>query len=162
MKRQAGITLIEVLVAMLIMTLALLGAAALQLNSLKYTDSARIRTQASFVAYDMMERIRANNAVDYTLPNLASAPTAPSLTGPKTQDLYDFANNVKALSIDQSLLAASITPDKGTYTVSITWDDSRAGNTVTSNNSDGTGTTTQRFVLTSRVIAPAASATTTP
>ncbi|MBF7142958.1 MULTISPECIES: type IV pilus modification protein PilV [Pseudomonas] len=162
MKRQAGITLIEVLVAMLIMTLALLGAAALQLNSLKYTDSARIRTQASFVAYDMMERIRANNAVDYTLPNLASAPTTPSPTDPKNQDLYDFANNVKALSIDQSLLAASVTLDKGTYTVSITWDDSRAGNTVTSNNSDGTGTTTQRFVLTSRVIAPPASATTTP
>lgn len=162
MKRQAGITLIEVLVAMLIMTLALLGAAALQLNSLKYTDSARIRTQASFVAYDMMERIRANNAVDYTLPNLASAPPGPSPTDPKNQDLYDFANNVKALSIDQSLLAASVTLDKGTYTVSITWDDSRAGNTVTSNNSDGTGTTTQRFVLTSRVIAPAASATTTP
>ena len=55
---QEGMTLIEVLVALLILTVGLLGAAAVQLNALKYTDSSRMTSQASFIAYDMMDRIR--------------------------------------------------------------------------------------------------------
>ncbi|MGA9223012.1 MAG: type IV pilus modification protein PilV, partial [Pseudomonas graminis] len=58
--RQQGTTLIEVLVALLVLAIGLLGAAALQLNALKYTDSSRLSSQASFIAYDMMDRIRAN------------------------------------------------------------------------------------------------------
>lgn len=159
MKRQAGISLIEVLVAMLVMTLALLGAAALQLNSLKYTDSARLRTQASFIAYDMMERIRANNAGNYVLANLNAAPTAGSLTDPRVQDLFDFATNVRTMG--GTAAAASITLVNSVYTISITWSDDRAGNMVTANNSEGTGATFQTFTLTSRVAAPATAATTT-
>lgn len=40
-KCQAGMTLIEVLVAMLMLTVGLLGAAVVQLNALKYTPTAR-------------------------------------------------------------------------------------------------------------------------
>jgi Tfp pilus assembly protein PilV len=39
----------------------------LQLNALKYTDGSRMTSQASFIAYDMMDRIRANAAADYTV-----------------------------------------------------------------------------------------------
>ena len=59
-RTQTGIGLIEVLVSVLILAIGLLGAAALQLNSLKYTDSSTMSSQASFIAYDMMDRIRAN------------------------------------------------------------------------------------------------------
>lgn len=156
MKGQAGVSLIEVLVALLIMSLALLGAAALQVNSLKYTDSARLRTQASFVAYDMMERIRANNGVNYTLANLGSAPASGSATDPKIQDLFDFGQNVTAMGGT----AASITLVNSVYTVSITWDDSRAGSMYSGDNSAGTGAATQTFTLTSRVAAPATTTTT--
>ncbi|MDQ3202970.1 MAG: type IV pilus modification protein PilV, partial [Pseudomonadota bacterium] len=71
---QEGTTLIEVLVALLILTVGLLGAAAFQLNALKYTDSSRMTSQASFIAYDMMDRIRANSGADYT----GTPPTAPN------------------------------------------------------------------------------------
>ena len=53
--------MIEVLVATVILAGGLLGAAAVQLNALKHTDSALMTTQASFIAYDMLDRIRANN-----------------------------------------------------------------------------------------------------
>ncbi|MBA1288230.1 type IV pilus modification protein PilV [Pseudomonas japonica] len=158
MKRQAGISLIEVLVAMLVMTLALLGAAALQLNSLKYTDSARLRTQASFIAYDMMERIRANSSGNYVLANLDSAPADPSTTDVRLQDLFDFGENVTNMGGTD----ASIALLNSVYTITITWDDARAGNMVTANNSEGSGILSQTFTLTSRVAAPATSATTTP
>lgn len=154
MKRQSGISLIEVLVALLVMTLALLGAAALQLNSLKYTGSANLRTQASFIAYDMMDRIRANNAANYTLANLGAAPTAGNLNDPRIQDLFDFATNVQAMGGT----AASIALANSVYTISITWDDRRAGTLVTSNNSAGSGIPTQTFTLTSRVAVPTTAA----
>ena len=64
-QQQAGMTLIEVLVAALILGLGLLGAASAQINALKYTDSARMSTQASFIAYDMLDRMRANATGDY-------------------------------------------------------------------------------------------------
>ena len=69
---QEGMTLIEVLVALLILTVGILGAAAVQLNSLKYTDSSRMTSQASFIAYDMMDRIRANSGADGALTSRAS------------------------------------------------------------------------------------------
>ncbi len=83
---QEGMTLIEVLVALLILGVGLLGAAAVQLNALKYTDSARMTSQASFIAYDMLDRIRANAAADYTV----TPPTAGNLNVARDQDLYDF------------------------------------------------------------------------
>ncbi|WP_263260276.1 type IV pilus modification protein PilV [Pseudomonas sp. RIT-PI-S] len=160
MKRQAGISLVEVLVAMLVMTLALLGAAALQLNSLKYTGSANLRTQVSFIAYDMMERIRANSGATYTLPNLSSAPSSPNLADPKTQDLYDFAQNVK--NVCGPLAQVSITLVNSVYTITIVWDDTRVGSMLTANNGAATGLNTQTFTLTSRVAAPSTAAASTP
>lgn len=154
MKRQAGISLIEVLIALLVMTLALLGAAALQLNALKYTGSSNLRTQASFIAYDMMDRIRANSGANYELPNLSSAPRAGSLTDPRLQDLADFRNNVMAMCGPQG--QAFIKLNNSVYTVSIMWDDSRAGNMFTADNRAPTGPVLQTFVLTSRVTAPPA------
>lgn len=150
MKRQQGISLIEVLVALLVMTLALLGAAALQLNSLKYTGSANMRTQASFIAYDMMDRIRANNATNYSLTNLGSAPPQGNVNDPRIQDLFDFATNIRAMGGTN----ASITLTNSVYTISITWDDRRAGTMVLSNNTEGSGISNQTFTLTSRVVVP--------
>lgn len=57
--RQRGVTLIEVMVAVFVTAVGVLGAAAMQLNSLKYTDSSRMTSQASFIVYDIIDRIRA-------------------------------------------------------------------------------------------------------
>ena len=132
---QDGMTLIEVLVALLILSVGLLGAAAFQLNALKYTDSARMTSQASFIAYDMMDRIRANSAADYTV----TPPTSGNLNVARDQDLYDFTSNI--VNFGGPTATGSIALNQRVYTITITWDDSRAANSANSRRS---------FVLTSR------------
>lgn len=57
---QRGMTLIEVLVTLLLVSVGLLGVAALQLASLKNNQEAYVRSQASVLAGDILDRIRAN------------------------------------------------------------------------------------------------------
>jgi type IV pilus assembly protein PilV len=55
-----GFTLLEVLIALLIFSLGLLGLAGLMVVSVKTNNSAYLRTQASFLAQSMADRMRAN------------------------------------------------------------------------------------------------------
>lgn len=91
---QTGMTLVEVLVATLILSGGLLGAAAVQLNALKHTDSALMTTQASFVAYDMLDRIRANANADYSYSTPVLSEVAVGASGVLGQDLSDFSRNI--------------------------------------------------------------------
>lgn len=59
---QAGFSLIEVLVALLVLSIGLLGLAALQTTSLKYNTESYFRTQATYLVYDIIDRMRANGA----------------------------------------------------------------------------------------------------
>jgi|SRR5690554_1832342 len=65
--REKGITMIEILVTLVIVSIGLLGAAAMVINGLESNRNAYLRTQASILAYDMADRIRANrnNADSY-------------------------------------------------------------------------------------------------
>ncbi|MCI0994554.1 type IV pilus modification protein PilV [Pseudomonas sp. ICMP22404] len=135
---QEGMTLIEVLVAVLILGVGLLGAAMVQLNALKYTDSSRMTSQASFIAYDMLDRIRANSGADYTV----TPPSSPNLNVTRDQDLYDFKTNIT--SFGGATATGTITLNQRVYTITISWDDARAANTT--NAADAR----RSFVLTSR------------
>lgn len=55
-----GFTLVEVLVALLVLSIGLLGLAALQTFGMRYNQQSYQRTQAVFQAYDIIDRIRAN------------------------------------------------------------------------------------------------------
>lgn len=55
-----GFTLIEVLVALLILLIGLLGVVGMQLISVQNNQGAYLRTQATYIASDFMDRIRAN------------------------------------------------------------------------------------------------------
>lgn len=74
--RQKGLSLIEVLISVFILAVGLLGLAAMQLQSLKYTQGSQWRSQANFLAYDIVERIRANRAsvTDYVIAMNAAKP----------------------------------------------------------------------------------------
>lgn len=61
-KNQHGFTLLEVLVTMVVLSLGLLGYAGLQMASLKNSASAYQRSQATILAYDITDRMRANRA----------------------------------------------------------------------------------------------------
>lgn len=59
----AGFSLIEVMVAMFVIAVGLLGFALLQTMVLRYTQSANYRTQATNLAYDLFDQVRANRAL---------------------------------------------------------------------------------------------------
>ncbi|MFB2764915.1 type IV pilus modification protein PilV [Marinobacter shengliensis] len=67
--RQGGITLIEVLIAVLILAIGLLGVAGVQVVSMQNTVNSDLRTQATLFAQDLAEQIRANGN---TLPDNAT------------------------------------------------------------------------------------------
>lgn len=58
----AGASLIEVLVAIIVLSLGLLGLAALQANALQAMQGARARALASMQVQDIFDRMRANRA----------------------------------------------------------------------------------------------------
>ncbi len=58
MHKQTGSSLLEVLVAVVILAFGLLGLAGLQISSVKSSHSAYLRSQATLLAYDMADRMR--------------------------------------------------------------------------------------------------------
>lgn len=83
--RRHGFGLVEVLVSMLILAIGLLGLASLQARSLKFNHDAFVRSQATALAYDLIDRIRINRTVALTYdqnpqdPGLACAPQQASV-----------------------------------------------------------------------------------
>lgn len=74
--RQRGITMIEALVALVILSVGMLGIAGLYVSGVKAGRSALLRTQAVNLASDMADRIRANRraAAAYDMDTYAGEP----------------------------------------------------------------------------------------
>jgi len=79
--RQDGISLIEVMVALLLLAVGLLGMLGLKAAGLKHTGNANSRAVASIHATDMLDRVRANPvravAGQYAIGLADATPTAP-------------------------------------------------------------------------------------
>ncbi len=56
----SGFSLIEILVSLVVLSIGLMGLAGLQLASLKGSNDAHYRTQASLLIMDLADRMRAN------------------------------------------------------------------------------------------------------
>src|SRR5262245_49835341 len=59
-RRQAGASLIEVLVSILILSFGMLAMAGLHASSLRYGKMSQFRSVATQLAYDLSDRMRAN------------------------------------------------------------------------------------------------------
>lgn len=59
--KNQGFTLVEIMIAVFVLAIGLLGMAGLQMASLKNNHSAYLRTQAVEYAYDISDRMRANS-----------------------------------------------------------------------------------------------------
>lgn len=68
-----GATLLEVMIALMIFSIGMLGLAALQVTGMRESGNAEKRTQATLVANDIVERMRSNitatSAGDYAAVN---------------------------------------------------------------------------------------------
>ncbi len=123
-KSQGGMTLIEILVTVKILAIGLLGAAFVQLNALKHTERSRMTSQASFIAYDMLDRIRANPGVDYTWERAQNAPPSAASASVRDLDLHDFEANI--LGFAGVNAKGSVAINNHEVTVSISWEDHRS------------------------------------
>jgi type IV pilus assembly protein PilV len=131
MRRQSGITLIEVLIAVLVLAIGLLGIAGLQTSAMTTNYTSYQYTQASILAQSMLERIRANRAAyangnSYYNLSAGTAPTAGTDCSSGTCSAQDQANwdmgvwyaqitgnavtNVKSLTASSSGGAVGILP----------------------------------------------------
>jgi type IV pilus assembly protein PilV len=81
--RAAGFTIVEVLVSLVILSIGLLGIAKLVLYSAHSNDSAYLRSQATQLAYEILDNMRANPAAaaagNYNTP-LSAAAASPGFT----------------------------------------------------------------------------------
>lgn len=143
---QTGSTLMEVLVTIVIISFGLLGMAALQAAGLKNNNSAVLRSQASIMAYDMIDRMRVNRKqtkdgaynTGTTLISWGGGAITPSmaLTGMASTDITDWIKTVTYRLPDGKAkieAAANATVIK----ITIQWDDSRGAS----------GSSTQQFAV---------------
>jgi type IV pilus assembly protein PilV len=95
-RRIGGMTMIEVLVTLVIVSFGLLGVGALQLMSLQVNQGANQRTQASMLALSALDAIRGNrgNAPNYARGFGAAVP-AESSTNVHEQDLAAIVGQVQ-------------------------------------------------------------------
>lgn len=138
----SGFTLIEVLVAMLVMAIGIMGLISLQLNTLQSNQAASYRSQAVWAATDILDRMRANRTVaiaeGYDISMNSSAPGDTSTIA--NADLSDW---LTGLSNWLPSGDGSIDFDTGSSIVTITiqWDESQI--------KDGTGN--EQFVFETQI-----------
>ena len=106
-KTQQGVGLIEVLVALLILAVAILGFVALQVRATEATSEGIYRVQAMNLARDIAEKIRTNRSAVNTYVASFESSAADRVTF--TEDCYDeFCSPAEKADFDvaQSSLAA--------------------------------------------------------
>jgi len=128
--RLRGFTLLEVLIALVVLSIGLLGIAALQGVGLRSSHGAQLASQAGLLAYDMADRIRANPRTLDTYNGRSTdeidceqaLPTAPL----EAADLAEWACTVETLLPGG---AGSIVGVQDgitgviTYTITVEWED---------------------------------------
>jgi type IV pilus assembly protein PilV len=121
-----GVGLIEVLVAVTILAFGLLGIAAMQATTLRNSQSASARSEATVATYAILERMRANYAVaangGYDLAAMTCTPPTP--TDLVTRDQHDWIESMQA-SMGDSACGQIEKCGGDKCTITIRWNDSR-------------------------------------
>ena len=128
-RREGGFTLIEVLVAVLILSIGLLGLAALQTTSLRSNHSSLLRSQATLLSYEIVDRMRANRNValggEY---DTAFADAAPAFQLARSSSAWvPGVAGVATLPGGEGAIARSVSGTRTIFNVSVRWDDDRSG-----------------------------------
>jgi type IV pilus assembly protein PilV len=118
--RASGFSLIEVLIAIVILAVGLLGIAGLQVIGLKSNHSSYMRSQATFQIAAIFDRMRANRTQalnDAYDIDLGSTPSGDSLAN---QDLIAWKNELAVLLPSGD---GAIACKAGVCTVTVEWTD---------------------------------------
>ncbi len=127
----AGFTLLEVLVALIVLSIGLLGLSGLQTSSLRNNHSAFLRSQATLVNTDIMDRMRVNRDAatggDYNIdyadsPTSVSCSTNCSPQAVANMDLTTWRSYVERLPSGEGEINVDA---NGIVTVRVRWADTR-------------------------------------
>lgn len=121
-------TLIEILVAIVVLSVGLLGLAGLQLKGMQVNQGSVYRWQAVELAEDIADRMRADAANVYPTNNYAMTNSLPA-TPPN--GMADWWGRVQALPSGSATIGAFVPSGAapatgGSVTITISWLDSRA------------------------------------
>jgi len=156
--RQRGVSLIEVLMAVLIFSIGLIGLAGLLVVSTRSNHSAYLRTQVTFLANNMADRMRANpvgvwnsayNSTAYPITGTTDCQTvacAPADIAKRDQQTWStllttLLPSAKAgitCVANDGTLTHTVTPDEldrrppygGTCAMTISWSERRSGDST--------------------------------
>lgn len=145
-KGQAGYSLLEVLIAVIVLSIGILGITGLQLSSKRSNFAAMQRITASLLAQEIIERIRSNpdQLVDYTnngagITLVGNTLGAVDCSAGCTEteiaqfDLYEWeqslsgvaeqigGNNTGGLPSPTACISGPVGGGSGTYSVAIAW-----------------------------------------
>ena len=136
-----GFTLLETLVSLAVLSVGLLGAAALLLDSLRTHAGALRRVEASSLVRDMADRIRANPRGGVHYDTVSSRPDAAAASACRessgcdiaqlaAEDLVYFESAARALFPHSSHTRVEYAPATGPaaparYLITLRWSDAR-------------------------------------
>ncbi len=129
-RQQHGFNLVEVLIALIIMSIGMLGIAGLYVNSLQAGRTSMFRHHAITLAGDIADRIRANPSAGSAYTLAGSDKSCVSATADCSAD--DMAANDVFLWSEQASeslpkgrvgVTRNDTPFPPEYTITVTWDE---------------------------------------
>lgn len=130
-EKAGGFALIEVVIAMFVLAIGILGAGALQTVGMQTTQAAFYRSQAMLLAGDVLNRMRANRAVASSyVGNTETADATACIRNDEgcspaalaLDDMREWSDRVKKSGIPNA--AGTITsPATNRYIIEISWDE---------------------------------------
>jgi type IV pilus assembly protein PilV len=135
---QHGISLVEILVTVVIISVGLLGVASLHLTSLRAGNGAHTRSQATALATDIIDRMRANREAalnkEYLITMGTKAPITP--TGLVDTDKKQWLDALQqALPNGQGSVVETLIATRRAFQVTIQWDERVTDDNLTPPNS---------------------------
>ena len=128
---QRGVTLVESMIALLVISIGLLGIAALQITAMSQNASALNHSQAVWIAYNMTDRIRANMS---EFDNYAGIDTSIGYAGDCMNNACSTAQMLTADAAEWTDLVEDLPAGRGMVTVdpdglrvTVMWDDEGTG-----------------------------------
>lgn len=140
-KNQRGLSLIESMVSLLVISIGLLGIASLQINAMKLNSSSYWHSQAIMAGHNMADRIRANNieinnyiGID-TINNYSQDCKANSCVASamRIADAEDWKDLLTTIPSGRGIVRA---PVAGQLEVVVFWDDEGTGASGTACSND--------------------------
>lgn len=167
-----GFTLLEVLIAVIVFSIGLLGIASLQMAGLRYTHASQLRSVATLQAQTIADKMYANGPSVYgDDKNYDASGGMPGSYGMdcdvvacSTAELADFdlvnwnQDNANLLPGGDGIVCLDATPDDGVsgdwqcdgngdvYAIKVQWTD-RAVTAEDEEDNTGSGTVTKRLVM---------------